>query len=106
MKEIISFLMIIIVSIISIFVSGLCISLMWGWFISPVFNTRPISVYESVGISLFLSALLYPIVSKNNTKGDESLSQLASLYFGKYVLFPLIYLFLSYVWYEMFIYTA
>jgi hypothetical protein len=41
-----------------IFIRAIVLSFTWAWFITPIFGIRAITVYESVGLSIFVSVLL------------------------------------------------
>lgn len=37
---------------------GFVLAVAWGWFVSPVFNVRHLSIGEAIGLSLFASILV------------------------------------------------
>jgi hypothetical protein len=43
---------------VAIIVRGLCLSVLWGWLIVPVFGLAPLSVAAALGLALFLTFLL------------------------------------------------
>lgn len=91
-------------SIVGTFVRGLCISSMWSWFISPVFQIRYINLYEAVGISLFFSMLFpFNLAAKNSIEKDSSASNIFFTGVGVSIIGPIVSLILSYFWYSFFI---
>lgn len=56
------------VAIISIVLTGLVIKTYWEWFIISIFQIRPISIPEALGISLMISLLTLHSHKENNNK--------------------------------------
>jgi hypothetical protein len=39
-------------------VRGVVIAALWGWYITPWFGVRPVSVVEAIGLSIFATLLI------------------------------------------------
>jgi len=54
------FVFVVIATIIGSIVGGYVLSIMWGWFVVPLFNLPPLSVPYAIGIILVVSFLRQP----------------------------------------------
>jgi hypothetical protein len=44
--------------IVAVLVRGLCLSILWGWLIAPVFGVPALGVAPAIGLTVFLNFLL------------------------------------------------
>lgn len=44
--------------ILAVLVRGLCLSILWGWLIAPVFGVPALGVASAIGLTVFLNFLL------------------------------------------------
>jgi hypothetical protein len=93
------------VSIVSVPVYGLLISATWAWFIAPIFGIREISMAEGIGLSFFVTALMFPSISGNLTLKpgvDDGIRTIAAKGLGQAigqgVVAPVLLLSLAWVW--------
>jgi hypothetical protein len=52
--------------------NGLALSVMWRWFMTPVFNLPALSIAQAIGVSIVVGFLSYQHI---DTKKDEGLSE-------------------------------
>jgi hypothetical protein len=56
------------------FFSGLVLSILWGWFIVPVFHVIPITIPQAIGISLVVGMIVQQSSSgKDKEKKDDGI---------------------------------
>ena len=65
------------VFILGMFLKGLALSLMWGWFFVPALGVPPVSIAAATGIYLTVSALTYHGTGEQNKQTYEFLIELA-----------------------------
>jgi len=58
--------------------NGVILSIMWGWFIVPVFHLPQLSIAQAIGISLIVSILANQAGDNNKEKNKEKNSQSSS----------------------------
>jgi len=68
---------------------GWILKVLWGWYIVPQFNLKPLTVYEAIGISLIAGVIQFKRYRKSNDTihelknlGFQFLSPFLSLIFG------------------------
>jgi hypothetical protein len=54
--------------ILAVLVRGLCLSILWGWLIAPVFGMPALGVAPAIGLTVFLNFLL------NHKKEEQTLA--------------------------------
>jgi len=79
--------------------NGVILSIMWGWFIVPIFHLPQLSITQAIGISLIVSILGNQAGDNNKEKSSQSSNDLFILI---YPLMPpllqrLVLLFVGYV---------
>lgn len=57
---------------ISSILNGWVLSILWGWFISPVFGIPVITVGQAIGLAMVVSYLTYQHVDSNTRKNDKT----------------------------------
>lgn len=62
-------------------VRGLCLSILWGWLIAPVFGLPALGVAPAIGLTLFLNLLLLH-KKEELTTADELVAPLLALGVG------------------------
>ena len=65
--------------ILSSLINGWALSLLWGWFIVPVFSAPALTLGQAIGIAMVVSFLTY-----QNFKSDSSLT-IADLFLSTFV---------------------
>jgi hypothetical protein len=63
-------LFVVVGSTIAYIVNGLVLSVLWGWFIVPLFNAPPLSITYAVGISLIAGMLTHQSQHKSDDKSS------------------------------------
>lgn len=53
--------------------NGWALSVLWGWFVVPVFALPPLSVAPAIGISMVVGYLTHQPTVAQEHKGDEGL---------------------------------
>lgn len=53
--------------VVSALMNGWVLSVLWGWFVVPLFNVQPLSVATAIGLSLAIGML----VSRESSSSDE-----------------------------------
>jgi hypothetical protein len=91
--------------IVSIPLRGLLISATWGWFISPIFGVRPISISEGIGLVIFFSAMISLTglsQASERTYRDSSVRRIGAMLLGRAVALgitaPFLGLITAWVW--------
>lgn len=49
---------------VSVLLNGWALSLMWGWFIAPVFDVVPLTFGHAIGVSMVTSYMTYQYIKK------------------------------------------
>lgn len=75
--------------------NGWVLSILWGWFISPVFGVPLITVGQAIGLAMVISYLTYQHVD-SNTKKEDTTTQYVSI-FVALILRPFITLGIAYI---------
>jgi hypothetical protein len=84
-------------------IRGIVIVFTWGWFVTPLFGIRSISLSEAVGLSLFVS-ILFPnmFTQQSDVRGDyagkPNIIEISSKFFGWAVIGPAFFLFFAWLW--------
>lgn len=66
----------------SAIINGWVLSILWGWFIVPVFNIPAISVEQAIGLAMVVSYLTYQHInadSKRKSKGESTVELFVAL---------------------------
>lgn len=71
--------------------NGLVLSVLWGWFVVPVFNAPHLSIASAIGLSLVVSYLTH----RTGTASGEKVGM--GKLIGNSILYPLIALFLGWI---------
>jgi hypothetical protein len=76
---------------------GWALSVLWRWYVVPVFDIRPISVIEAFGLALFVGLLR----AKRSPERDEDALEgtLAEIFFVAFM--PLFFLGMGWVWLQL-----
>jgi hypothetical protein len=87
----------------SIPINGMVISIIWGWFIAPIFNLREITISQAVGISIFISLFTTPGMTKNaerkaTTNEASAIQEAISLTITRLFLIPIGTLVIAWIW--------
>ena len=84
--------------VIATILSGFVIQIMWGWFITPLFDIYPPTIAQAIGLSLFVGAMRPSAASAKSETGKDT-SALESVFTAAFVTIgqPLILLFLGYI---------
>ena len=61
--------------------TGILISLYWKWFIIPIFNVKPITIPQGLGLSLFISVFSSSIKSSDKNPLDSAIPLLIQFSF-------------------------
>ena len=51
--------------------SGYALSVLWKWFVVPVFNFHPLSVVQATGISLVIGFLTHQYIKNDDDSKEE-----------------------------------
>ena len=89
------FVFVVIATIIGSIVGGYVLSIMWGWFVVPLFNLPPLSVPYAIGISLVVSFLTQPNYKSSPDKEKAISKVIAEIVVGMFS--PLMYLGIGWV---------
>lgn len=81
---------------ISSILNGWVLSILWGWFISPVFGIPAITVGQAIGLAMVVSYLTYQHTENNASKKDEKTSYYVGLIVAL-LLRPLVTLGIGYI---------
>lgn len=92
------FLLFMIAVVVGTIVNGWVLSILWGWFVVPLFNLAPLTIPYAIGISTIFSMFIRrPESSKNDKKyeNDDLTKIIESI---GYALFsPFVVLFVAYI---------
>jgi hypothetical protein len=69
----------IIFMVLSVSYSGYALSVLWGWFVVPTFNLKPISIPVAIGLAIVVSYLTNHTDSSQENNGDTFTEVLAKL---------------------------
>lgn len=85
----------IITIVVSSVMNGWVLSILWGWFISPIFNVPNISVLAAIGLSLVAGML----TTSNSSDGEKrkDTTDLIATVLSRAVISPLLTLFIGYI---------
>ncbi len=86
--------------VIGIPLNGWVLSIMWAWFVVPVFDAPALSVAQAVGLSCIVSFLRARSISSNNSGEKKSTNEVILNGIGDVFLSPLMSLGLAYIVYQ------
>lgn len=88
MINVFAFVSFVILAALCLLFDGWVTTLLWKWFVSPVFGIRTISLYEAVGLGIFIMLAFhqYNDVSFKDKSPKELISTLFSMLFGRQIL--------------------
>lgn len=66
------FVMAVAVIVISIIANGWALTMLWGWFVVPLFNLPPLSIPYAIGIALIVKMLTNHSTSSDDKEKDIS----------------------------------
>ncbi len=70
------------------FINGWVLSILWGWFIVPVFGLPGLSIVQSIGIAMTIGFLITK--SEGSTKSDsQPWIDIISAYIGRILIAPI-----------------
>lgn len=84
---------VIVVATVSLIMNGWAASLLWGWFIAPVFDLEPLSIFQAIGLSCFVSLFK----TTQSSKSDKTAIELIAEMFGLAVGGPLLIVFIGWI---------
>ena len=64
-------------SVVSYVVNGWALSVLWTWFVSPVFSVAPLSIPQAIGFSIVVGVLTHQ--SKPKEEGKETSELIAEI---------------------------
>ena len=67
------------VLVISTIANGFALSVLWGWFISPVFGLPALTIVQAIGLSMVVSYLTYQYIRDSGEKKTLTKSILTEL---------------------------
>lgn len=89
-------LTIVIVSVIvSVLMNGWVLSILWGWFISPLFGLPPLSVASAIGLALIFG--MFMRTDNLNEDKTKNLGEMIVFLVAQAVLSPLFTLFVGWI---------
>ena len=66
--------------------SGFVLSILWGWFIVPTFEIRPLGVLPAIGVSMVVG---YLTKQEAATKDERGTTERVAYLFGHMFIYPL-----------------
>lgn len=72
MVKFLSFMIVTTVFIVAVIINGWALSVLWGWFVSPLFHLPPLSIPYAIGICLIVNHLTKQTPKENNDKKDTN----------------------------------
>src|SRR5690606_38361726 len=75
---------------------GFVLSVLWGWFIVPVFEIPDISILQAIGLSMVVGFLTYQHI-ESDKKSDRSLTESVIYMLMLAIIRPAIVLFIGYI---------
>ena len=82
------FVLIVVAALVGAIIGGYVLSVMWGWFVVPLFNLPPLSIPYAIGINLIVSFLTQPnYKSSDKEKPSKVIAEMLMACFA-----PLMYL--------------
>jgi hypothetical protein len=73
--------------ILATFMNGWVLSLLWKWFIVPIFKLPMLTVIQAIGI--FMTVNFLTVHLQNEITETKTVSDLASVFIGKVLVYPL-----------------
>ena len=59
-------------TVFSALVNGWVLTMLWVWFITPIFSIRPLTIAEAIGIGLIISYLTYHSTKPNKSDSTDT----------------------------------
>lgn len=82
--------------VVSAILNGFVISVMWTWFVVPVFRLPALSVVQSIGLAMIVSVFIKDSIASGKNNGDSA-SDIAVKVIVRVVVSPLLTLFIAWV---------
>ena len=82
------------VIVVSSIMNGLVLSILWSWFVTPVFDLPVLTIVQAIGIGLVVTMLTY---HKSESKEGKDTTELIAEIVSAAVFQPLFYLFFGWV---------
>jgi hypothetical protein len=89
------FALIVISIIVGSIVNGYVLSILWGWFVIPVFKAPALSITTAIGLSLVINMLISRSNSSNKEK--KEIGELIGETIGSTIFLPLFTLFIGWI---------
>lgn len=77
--------------------NGWVLSILWGWFVSPLFGLKELAIAPAIGFSLVVGMLTH---QESGEQKERSNFENVVLIFGRAVVSPLITLFIGWIVYQ------
>ena len=87
----------IVILLAAVILNGWALSVMWGWFIIPVFNAPPLDIAPAIGLAMVVSFLTARRKTESRTKGEKGKWENLLTELAIAVLYPLMALAFGYV---------
>lgn len=68
--------------------NGWGLSMLWGWFIVPIFKAPPLSTVQAIGVAMVISFLTSDLQSE--TYKSKDFADLIGIFAGKAIVYPVI----------------
>ncbi len=87
--------LVVVTIIVSSLMNGWVLSILWDWFVSPLFGLPPLSIAAAIGFSL-VAGMLTKQETQSNNEGKETSTLIAEM-IAKSVISPLVILLFGWV---------
>lgn len=85
--ELFGYIMLGIIAIVSeVILNGLAVKILWGWFISPIFNLSLLSMAQAIGLAFFVNYMFAKRSNQNKKQIREEIAEILMWSIG----FPLL----------------
>ena len=85
------------VVILGYIVSGLVLSILWGWFMTSMFEVPEISILEAIGITLIVDLLIRDLATRGNVDNESNTGKKLARALGRAFLTPFIILLIGWI---------
>jgi|OM-RGC.v1.031168147 hypothetical protein len=85
MEVLIAFPIVIVLFTVGAILKGWVLSILWGWFIVPVFHLPQLSVVAAIGVAMALSYTVNGLTSGKGNKDKDGVARILTMLLGPFV---------------------